>query len=271
MCRQAPFMPPGKSCAFGAIHPGPWWWLLRCFGPPSASDTPRRMSGWWSQCPWGRRRPLRRNHNGIGFLCRGASGRARCADGIEMAPLAAAGRIPGGNQDIGYRKKQTATVFSVGRDHWARRIQGGDVMNGAVGCVWLLFAIQPPWAVIVTWATGRRAPVTAREERAAAGTSALGVVVGPYAVIIAASVFSVGALHEAPAARNDFAATYGRWAVVAPSSASLRSAPSPQGEGHIYRSGCFLMLAKGRGNCWGVGFTLSTTTRRWVTSVPGMG
>ena len=199
-------MPPGKSCAFGAIHPGPWWWLLRCFGPPSASDTPRRMSGWWSQCPWGRRRPLRRNHNGIGFLCRGASGRARCADGIEMAPLAAAGRIPGGNQDIGYRKKQTATVFSVGRDHWARRIQGGDVMNGAVGCVWLLFAIQPPWAVIVTWATGRRGR---RPLRVCSGKA-------------------------------------------------------------VYCSGCFLILAKGRGNCLGVGLTLSMTTRRCVTSVPGM-
>ena len=28
-------------------------------GAPSASDTPRGTSGWWSQCPWGSRRALR--------------------------------------------------------------------------------------------------------------------------------------------------------------------------------------------------------------------
>ena len=36
---------------FGRRRPG--------FGAPGASDGPRGTSGWWSQCPWGRRRPLR--------------------------------------------------------------------------------------------------------------------------------------------------------------------------------------------------------------------
>ena len=48
-------------------------------------------------------------------------------------------------------------------------------------------------------------------------------VVAPYGVIITASVFFVGALHEAPAARNDFVATYGRRAVIAPSSVTAFS------------------------------------------------
>ena len=54
-------MPPGNSCAFGAIHfgvpPGQWTRKGRSSaqaGADSASDTPRRMSGWWSQCPWGK-------------------------------------------------------------------------------------------------------------------------------------------------------------------------------------------------------------------------
>ncbi len=45
--------------------------------------------------------------------------------------------------------------------------------------------------------------------------------------------FSVGALHEAPAARNDFAATYGRRAGIAPSSGPA-GPPSPQGEGGVF-------------------------------------
>lgn len=38
-----------------------------------------------------------------------------------------------------------------------------------------------------------------------------------------------------------------------------------------YQRGAFLILAKGRGYFFGVGETLSMTTRRWVISVPGMG
>ena len=55
--------------------------------------------------------------------------------------------------------------------------------------------------------------------------------------------------------------------------ASARSARDFKEKERIYQyqRGAFLILAKGRGYFFGVGETLSMTTRRWVTSVPGMG
>ena len=80
--------------------------IVTMVGRSSASDTLRRMSSWWSQCPWGKPRPY------------------------------------GGS---------VVTVYhSTGGGSHCYRV------------------------------AGRRAPVTAREVRAAAGTSALGVGGGPY-------------------------------------------------------------------------------------------
>ena len=55
--------------------------------------------------------------------------------------------------------------------------------------------------------------------------------------------------------------------------ASARSARDFKEKERIYQyqRGAFLILAKGRGYFFGVGETLSMTTRRWVISVPGMG
>ena len=87
---RATFPPKGKArrllLSF-AIHPA-LAGMATVFGPPGASDGPRGTSGCRNQCPWGSRRPLRCNHNGVGFLCRGASRSAR---------------LPGGNDEKGNR------------------------------------------------------------------------------------------------------------------------------------------------------------------------
>ena len=55
----------------------------------------------------------------------------------------------------------------------------GRRVVGPYDGIWHRLPFTRPWRVWLP-CSGRRAPVTAREERAAAGTSALGVVVGPY-------------------------------------------------------------------------------------------
>ena len=50
------------------------------------------------------------------------------------------------------------TILPVGRDDSARRYPVAVMINGIVGCGWLMIplAIHPPLVVVVTWAAGRR-------------------------------------------------------------------------------------------------------------------
>ena len=54
---QSPAPTHDRRCPLSFIRPRRW---VPCGGRSRASDTLRRMSSWWSQCPWGKPRPYER-------------------------------------------------------------------------------------------------------------------------------------------------------------------------------------------------------------------